>query len=230
MAKSRIIKQLANGEIDLKTALKRAKVILSDLDDDKISQWVTNEIIGYPDSDHLPAYRIIQGSLKGNYFLGAPTPKVQCSNSPLSTRDMPEEVRDALLNVYLTEGVEALKMLSERHGDIGKSVPQEYCGLIQKYNKNPFITVVTADVIIDSHMVVNALSVIENKLLDILMVLEKEFGSLDDLDIDISNKSEIELQDVAKQITYIITDNSVTIGDGNKIKDLQIKMDDDKLK
>lgn len=79
-------------------------------------------------------------------------------------------------------------------------------------------------------MVVNALSVIENKLLDILLVLEKEFGSLDDLDIDISNKSKAELQDVATQITYIINDNSVIIGDGNKIKDLQIKLDDDKLK
>ena len=75
-------------------------------------------------------------------------------------------------------------------------------------------------------MVVNVLSVIENKLLDILMVLEKEFGSLDDLDIDISNKSETELQGFVKQISFIINDNSVTIGDGNKIKDLQIKTDD----
>ena len=88
------------------------------------------------------------------------------------------------------------------------------------------ITIITANVIIDPHMVVNVLSVIENKLLDILMVLEKEFGSLDDLDIDISNKSETELQGVVKQISFIINDNSVTIGDGNKIKDLQIKTDD----
>ena len=226
MAKSRIIKELANSEIDLKTALKRAKIILSDLEDDEITQWVTYEIAGYPDNDLLPAYRIIQGSLKGNYFLGAPTPRVQCSNSPLSTGDMPKEIRDALLNVYLLEGVEALKMLSDRQGDIGKSIPQEYCGLIQKYSKNPLITIITANVIIDPHMVVNVLSVIENKLLDILMVLEKEFGSLDDLDIDISNKSETELQGVVKQISFIINDNSVTIGDGNKIKDLQIKTDD----
>ena len=125
MAKSRIIKELANSEIDLKTALKRAKIILSDLGDDEITQWVTYEIAGYPNDDLLPAYRIIQGSLKGNYFLGVPTPRVQCSNSPLSTGDMPKDMRDALLSVYLPEGVEALKMLSDRQGELGKREPQE---------------------------------------------------------------------------------------------------------
>lgn len=37
MAKSKIIRDLANGEVDTITALKRAKVLVSDLNNDEIS-------------------------------------------------------------------------------------------------------------------------------------------------------------------------------------------------
>ena len=64
---------------------------------------------------------------------------------------------------------------------------------------------------------------IENRLLDVLILLEKEFGVLDDLDIDVESKSEDEKEGIVKQLQIIIfNDNSVTIGNGNKIKDSNI--------
>ena len=48
MAKSKVIKELANGTIDTLTALKRAKVLLYDLDNQEISDWINCEITGYP--------------------------------------------------------------------------------------------------------------------------------------------------------------------------------------
>lgn len=71
MAKSKIIKELANGTIETTTALKRAKVLFSELKNDKLSNWVDYEISGYPKDYNLPDYRIIKGNLSGSYFKGS---------------------------------------------------------------------------------------------------------------------------------------------------------------
>ena len=57
MAKSKIIKDLANGEVDTITALKRAKVLVSDLENDGILRWRDYEISGYPEGVAIPSYR-----------------------------------------------------------------------------------------------------------------------------------------------------------------------------
>ena len=41
MAKSKIIKELANGSIDTQTALKRTKVLLQELDNEK---WIGDKV------------------------------------------------------------------------------------------------------------------------------------------------------------------------------------------
>ena len=57
----------------------------------------------------------------------------------------------------------------------------------------------------------------------VLILLEKEFGVLDDLDIDIDSKSKDERLEIVKQLHVIIfNDHSANIGDGNKIKDANI--------
>ena len=78
-------------------------------------------------------------------------------------------------------------------------------------------------VVFSEHIISNIFSNIENKLLDILILLEREFGSLDELDIDVTTKSEEELKNINNQILVLIyNDYSVSIGDGNKIKDTTI--------
>lgn len=56
MAKSQIIKDLANGKFSLKTSLKRAKVLMSGLNDKRALTWINNELVGYSSSDKLPDY------------------------------------------------------------------------------------------------------------------------------------------------------------------------------
>ena len=53
MAKSKIIKELANGSIDTQTALKRTKVLLQELDNDDVLRWINCEIEG---SSHVSVY------------------------------------------------------------------------------------------------------------------------------------------------------------------------------
>lgn len=55
------------------------------------------------------------------------------------------------------------------------------------------------------------------------MILEKEFGCLDELDIDTSVKSEEEIKAINNRIFVLVyNDNSVSVGDGNKIKNSTI--------
>jgi len=46
MAKSMIIKDIANGTIDTTTALKRAKILFAALDNAELLNWVNYEISG----------------------------------------------------------------------------------------------------------------------------------------------------------------------------------------
>ena len=54
MAKSKIIKDLANGVVDTQTALKRTNVLLQDLGAKDLLNWVSYEIGGYPDDSDVP--------------------------------------------------------------------------------------------------------------------------------------------------------------------------------
>lgn len=77
-----------------------------------------------------------------------------------------------------------------------------------------------AHVNVSSAAIPRIFSEVDNKVLDILMLLEKEFGNLDDLDIDLSEKSEQEVKDIQKQIiVYIYNDNSISIGNDNQIEE-----------
>lgn len=227
MAKSKIILDLANSSVDTMTALKRAKVLLLELGNDKLLEWVNCEIAGYPSDAELPEYRVVQGNLMGSYFKGSMANHMRWNNVSLPLGKMPDEIRDRILNVSFHEGVDALKKLLESADDeerqLGATLPAEFFPIIAKCNNDPYMNIISARVVIGSQFVQNIFSVIENKLLDIFMILEKEFGNLDSLDIDVSGKSEEELHKISERMVVVIyNDNRVTVGNGNKIKDSNI--------
>ena len=47
MAKSKIIKELANNDISLEVALNRLMIIASDIENEELSQWAERELNGY---------------------------------------------------------------------------------------------------------------------------------------------------------------------------------------
>ena len=225
MAKSKIIKDIANGEIDTTTALKRAKILFVALDDSNLLDWVNYEIAGYPTDAKLPDYRVERGELKGSYFKGSMASHMKWTDVSIPLGKMPTDVIDDLLRVPLYDGINALKQLiaNADNGQLAKPIPADFFPYIAKCNKDPYMNIVAARVVISTHCVSNIFSVIENRLLDALLLLEKEFGILDDLDIDTSTKLPEDIQTIANKVYVIIyNDHSVRIGDGNKIKDTNI--------
>lgn len=228
MAKSQIIKDLANGNTDTQTALKRTKVLLQDLENDNLLAWVNYEIEGYPDDVGIPDYRVIDGQLYGSYFKGSMVSHIKYNHVPLSLGNMSDEIKEDILTVKITQGIEALKGIVEesernRKGGLIKPIPAEYYPYIAQANSDIGMIIVTASVELNMPKMLNIFPKVESKLLDILLYLEKQFGNLDDLDIDIKSKNEDELNNIINHIHVLIyNDESVTLGNDNKIKDSNI--------
>ena len=225
MPKSKIIKDLANGTVDTLTALKRTKVLLAEFENEELNAWISNEIIGY--ESEIPDYRMVRGNLMGSYFKGSMASHMTWNHVSIPLGKMPDELKDTLLTVYFREGVGALRELADKcaatDNRIGKPIDADFFPAIAHYNDDPYMMITSASVEIASQCIQNVFSNIENKLLDVLYLLEKEFGLLDDLDIDVCSKSVEEKEGIVKQLQVIIfNDNSVSIGNGNKIKDSSI--------
>lgn len=62
MAKSKIIKELANNQISMEVALQRLMIIASDLGNEELLTWTETELQGYSPSDTLPEYRNIHST------------------------------------------------------------------------------------------------------------------------------------------------------------------------
>ena len=225
MAKSKIIKDLANGTIDTATALKRTKVLLSELNDSQLTHWVNCELTGYSDDEELPDYRVVPGELMGSYIKGSTARYMQWTNVSLPLGNMPEEWQEAFLSIRLTEGVSALKNLSKQseNSNLGKTVPADLFPHIAQWNNDLGMMITSARVTAGKQCLDTVFSAVESRLLDVLLLLEREFGILDDLDIDTSGKSCDEMGKISEQLHQIVfNDYSIRIGDGNTIKGTSI--------
>lgn len=81
----------------------------------------------------------------------------------------------------------------------------------------------SAEIQLNMPQILNIFPKVENKLRDILRYLEKQFGNLDELDIDVDNKSEQELKEIVNHIYVLIyNDQSVTIGNDNEFNNSNI--------
>lgn len=224
MAKSQIIKDIANSDVDIQTALKRTKVLLQDLENDDLLNWVNYEIEGYPDEIEIPDYRVINGQLYGSYIDGRNNMKY--TNAPLSLGNLPDDIKKDFLTFEIRQGVEALKDMiveSKKNDRLVNQISAEFYPCIARANNNPSMVIAEAVVVLNMAEVLNIFPKIENKLLDILLYLEKQFGNLDDLDIDIECKSDMELKNIINHIYVLMyNDKSVNLGDNNKIKNSDI--------
>ena len=167
MAKSQIIKDLANGVVDTQTALKRTKVLLQELDNDDLLQWINYEIGGYPNDVDVPEYRIISGQLYGTHFKGSLANHIQYNHVPIPLGNLPEDIKTNILTVELRQGIGTLKNMiteSQQNGNRGlaKPIPAEYYPVIAQANNDLGMIIVTANVELNMPNILNIFPIIEN--------------------------------------------------------------------
>lgn len=212
MAKSNIIKNFINSNMDINTALQNLMAILYCLEDENLINWANKELSGYDSINELPEYRKLKGRVMASYIVG----NMKYSNAPFIISHLDDDIQENLININLYSSISTLEeMKNKGEYRIGKPIPPEFYILLQE-NTNAHI--IEASVNTDLSSINDVISKVRVKILKTLLFLEKEFGNLDELDIDISIKNKEELKNIVQHIHFNLYDNSIKIGDGNKIK------------
>lgn len=221
MAKSKIIRDLANGDVDVAKALKRLKALLYELNDPIIDSWINNELTGYHVKANLPNYRTTKGVLIGTFLVGTPSRALKYENCPLPISKGNDSIRNDLLTVNIYDSVSTIQQIISSKDAVGAPIPPEVYPILQ--NGTNISTIISATVKVDSSFLQNIIANVDSILLDMLCVLEKKFGNLDELDFEMpedKTEKEILLQCLTQ---FIFIDKSINIGNENRITDSEVK-------
>ena len=213
--RSKIIKDLIMDKINVLQAMQSLSFMLEDINDteSEIKKWVNNEINGYKNQSDIPEYRKTNAILMGNVQVGYSLYKN--INIPLADK----KAIELLTKIQIKEPLSIVMQLakaeieSENH-----SLLLDANIAIVNYYQQTNGDVISASRHLSIYTYNNILALIKDKLLDIFKVLEENYGNLDELYIDFSDDTKKE--EVVKQIQSIVyNDNSISIGNNNKIDD-----------
>lgn len=220
MAKSQIIKEFANGTLSLTGALNRALVIAHDLKNDKLEQWIKNELYGYDDAQTVPDYRKLLGNLKISY--GNSASKVL--NQSIGAAILPDEYNDA--NIYKCwDSISTLEQFALKDGCSTISLVELIPFL--KMKKAPYISVFNFYLEIPNSAFKRVIDCVSRELMEILLKIDDEVGNMDELDINATPKQQKELN----KLINVYIDSFISIGDNNDISKTNISGKDiDKIK
>lgn len=213
MAKSKIIKELANNDISLDVALSRLLIIAYDLDNEELALWAENELNGYKKDDAVPNYRIIHSS---HFLYSGINGSFQVNSQPLPIEQFLPDIDEGIFSVCMKGGIATIEQ-SINGGDEHTFV-RDFTVLAGKIKKVSGIICTKIIQDIPTNEVQNILCCLKTTLMKIFIKLDKTYGCLDDMDIETSNYD----ADLVKQTNaiinnYIYVNNSISIGDRNKI-------------
>lgn len=214
MPRSQLLKDLISGRESLENILMRLKVIIADLDDESIMNWVNGEIQGY--EGNPPKYRVLRGELFGTYILNGYAQVT--GNVPLPNRLL-EETKELLRTVNIKDSIGTIKGIVEGENEFANVIPANLCHSLSTHS----VQIINMRCQVPKNFLERIVTHVKGKLLDVILELEKQFTNLDELDISSQIEANAEKrQETITTINNIVYDNSITIGDGNKIGESEI--------
>lgn len=221
MVKSKVIKELANNEITLEVAINRLLLIASDLDNDLLSQWAESELNGYPHDGTIPTYRIISTSM---FQYSGINGRFLVKNLPLSIDALlgPKDKRDPEMDITSIKVTDGIKILE----DViigGHHYERDFTWAAHIVESRTGIQCTSIRQIIPINCLETVVSTVKTLLIKIFNKLDKSYGCLDDLDINLNGKKPEDVEKINAIVNnYIFQDHSIKIGDNNRIKDSDI--------
>lgn len=214
MAKSTIIKELANNQISLEVALQRLMIIASDIGNEELLAWAETELQGYSPSDTLPEYRKIRSihfvysGINGNYKI---------TNCPFTFANVLEEKLSDIYDVPIMDSVSSLQNFIDNPEK--QSYRRDFSMLNGYVLQRTGIQCTSIYQTVPLNFLQKIMSQIKTILMNVFLKLDKEYGCLDDLDVDTTAKTPDEVAAINRVVNnYIFIDNSVNVGDKNKLK------------
>lgn len=196
MVKSQIIKDLAQDKITIGSALRRLLVISYELDNSELQKWIENELNGYTNNSIIPDYR---KNVTYMIMYSGYNASTLIRQQPLSESYFDKELQDIIKTRVIKDGVNILENSIKSKSEIIFNLI-DFAGVVS-HNSGGLIRCIRLEQIISKTTFLQILSNVKTKLIQLLLELEKEFGLLDDLDIDLSDKSKDELREVNDKIT-----------------------------
>lgn len=209
MPKSQIIKDIVEDNVSLEKSLTRLLVLAKDVKNKQLETWTQKELTGYSHEDELPQYRkaacplFEYSGINGNF---------QVTNTPLPKQWLEKETFDMVSTVSIYDGV---RSISERANSTSASYRDITAFAGEIYEKSGgSVKCTSIKHIIPQAVYQTVCSEVKTKMITALYELEKKYGCLDELGIDISNKKimqiEADNEDVNRAVFNITVSNSET--------------------
>lgn len=209
MTRSKIIVELIRDEINVVQAMDILKLLLQDNDNEKINKWLNSEINGYQKGEKIPQYRIISCTIKGNVVSGY---------SVISKMNIPvqDKFKTLVSQVEVDQGINEILQFSKAEKEredhnLAMAIPLDCINAIALVNGQ----VTHAYRELSVYAFTNIINSLKPIVLNILLELEKVYGNLDDYYIDLKDKNK---KEQVNNVIVNIIDNSINIGDHNKIE------------
>jgi len=220
MAKSRIIKELANNKVPLEVAINRLLIIASDTDNEKLAHWAEKELNGYSNEDNIPSYRIVKVEDTIFKYSGI-NGMCKVQNVTLPFIELLEREGVGRFNIRILDGIKTMEGIVNNDTDIKLGRDRtEFASIIYEKTGIKCYSIIQT---VPKNTFENVFNIVKTMLLKTLIQLDKSYGCLDDLDINIDNKTPEEIAKINTIVNnYMFSDNSVHVGDKNKIKNTGI--------
>lgn len=205
-----IINELINTkDHSLNSALLKTKVLATRIQNRELLDWVNSELTGYEDVDIMPEYRkgIING-LQGNYING----RMLHRNHEIPTIGLSKNVEYFLRHMDFPSSVTELENLCSMGtgSTINSPIRPEHVAIIEENfinMGNPYLSVQGVNRVLSKNSIEGILSNVRNKLLDFMLKIDEEFGSITEIK-ELRNKQ----NEISRIVNNTIINNS---GDGN---------------
>ena len=208
-----IVNELMDKDKSLVNPLLKAKVLASRIGNKPLAEWIENELNGY-EKEKTPKYRTVNANaICDIYINGVPYKQ----KTPFPVLFLPnDEMREFFMKLQLSDGIESIEnYFVDGNDTIYKPLGVDFENIITKAIKEKgfFGKIHNLSITTYKTEVIQAVSAIRNKFLNLMLELETEFPEVD----DVSSESKEIKEDISNRITIIMAENNYTTGDGSNI-------------
>ncbi len=208
MAKSKLIMDILSENVSLENIFLRMKVLLHDLDNPKIEEWVNNELKGYQDDNEIPAYRKIKTTPTMSITNGAWTLKDQ----PVPLSKLPKDISTVLDSHDVKEGIKGIERAieSSRSNKVGIKYGSTHIRecIAELYNQPVQVISLFSEYPLGA--LEGILGNIKTTLLEIALEVDSTYGNFDNYDV-FEDKTETEKKEASQKVYKIIMGDNNTI-------------------
>lgn len=188
MPKSQIIKDLVEDAVPLEKSLNRLFVLAKDISNNQLAVWAIKELNGYSTKDDIPEYRKTKNlKLMFTGFIR----NVQVSNVPLQTSILSAETIESIQTIIMYDGIRYISELASSENAPSRTFPS-LINEIAKATGNA-MQCVSISQVVPLAFLQSICSSVKEKMITALLEMEKKYGNLDGLGVDITKKNQIQI-------------------------------------